>query len=166
MRSPSFLPATLLLATTYTPTLASPVTTVHNNCTFAIYYAPVDSSGPPKNMIQVPAGAFVFQDEYFDGHSGTALKITKSSTGLYTGAPVLNFGYTLKDGETWWSLTPVLGYDFWGHNVTLVGDRVGSEAMVWLGEPGPVRIGHWFGEIGLTLTLCAGRLGLGLGGGV
>lgn len=63
------------------------------------------------------------QNEWFDGITGTALKITKTRDGLWAGKPVLNFGYTVKDGEVWYDLSTVNGYDWWGEVLVLDGER-------------------------------------------
>lgn len=63
------------------------------------------------------------QSEWFDGITGTALKITKTRDGLWAGKPVLNFGYTIKDGEVWYDLSTVNGYDWWGEVLVLDGER-------------------------------------------
>jgi hypothetical protein len=107
-------------------------------------------------MHEIPPSNTVSQDQWFDGITGTALKITRDPDGLWTSKPVLNFGYTVKNGETWYDISMVNGYDFWGERIVLRGDVEGVEEIVWDGEPGPVHVAHWVGEVNLTLEVCAG----------
>jgi len=151
MHSTSFL-TTIVLATT--TALAASETIVHNACSFDLWYAPVDSTAP-ASMIRIPSGGYVMQEEWFDGNTGTALKITKTDKGLWTGGPVLNFGYTLTNGELWYSLAAINGYDFAGKKITLVGDKDGATEIVWDGSPGSTTPAHVFGDMDLTLTICA-----------
>lgn len=148
-------PTILLLAPLLPHTLASS-TSIHNKCPYPLYYTPVDSTPPtPETITTIDPGAYILQDEWFDGSTGTALKITKTPDGLWANKPVLQLGYTAKDGEVWYDLSTVNGYDFWGENVVLRGDVEGSETIEWLGVPGENRIVKWVGELGLELTVCA-----------
>jgi hypothetical protein len=151
MHLPTLLTTIAIMAGT---AYAVPETLVHNNCDFPIWYAAVDST-PPINMTIIPPAGYVAQDQWFDGKTGTALKITKSYNGLWANEPVLNFGYTLSNGEIWYDLSTINGFDFWGENITLEGGKKGSEEIVWEGAPGPVHIAHWVGSLDLLLTLCA-----------
>ncbi|OAK96187.1 hypothetical protein IQ06DRAFT_308990 [Phaeosphaeriaceae sp. SRC1lsM3a] len=127
------------------PVLTSAVaeTTVHNKCSYPVYYSANDADGPSP------------ESEWFDGITGTALKITKTRDGLWAGKPVLNFGYTIKDGEVWYDLSTVNGYDWWGEVLVLDGEREGAETIVWKGQPGPNHVAHFKGELDLVLTTCA-----------
>jgi hypothetical protein len=129
-------------------------TIIFNNCDFTVWYAAVDSQ-PSGNMTQVPSGGYIYQEEWFDGKTGTALKITRAANGLWAGKPILNLGYTLTEGELWYDLSSINGYDFWGEKVTLTGDDKDAEGITWNGEPGPSHVAHWTGPLNLTLTLCA-----------
>lgn len=151
MHSTCLLTSIVLVIST---TFAASETAVHNKCDFDLWYAPVDSN-PPTKMIPLPSHTYITQDQWFDGNTGTALKITKTEDGLWTGAPVLNFGYTIKDGVTWYDLSTINGFDFSGKKITLIGDQEGSEQIIWDGAEGPVKIAHWSGDIDLSLTICA-----------
>jgi hypothetical protein len=142
------------LALTASTTHAVAETTIHNKCPFPLYYASVASTAP-TSTIALPPGGYILEPQWFDGKTGTALKLTKTSDGLWTGAPVLNFGYTVKGDEVWYDISTIHGYDFWGRKVELKGDREGAETIVWDGEPGPVHVAHGEGELDLVLTLCA-----------
>ena len=150
MRSTILLQTLCFAAST---TLAAS-TEVHNSCAFPVYYSPVDSTGPSATQT-IAAGGYFVQTQWFDGKTGTALKITKTPDGLWTGKPVLNFGYTVKDGATWYDISTINGFDFWGEKTTLAGDKEGAETIVWDGAPGPIKIAHYAGELDLTLELCA-----------
>jgi hypothetical protein len=129
-------------------------TIVYNNCNFTVWYVAVDSQ-PPGNMTQILSGGYIYQEEWFDGKTGTAVKITRGANALWDGKPVLNLGYTLTKGELWYDLSSINGYDFWGEKVTLTGDDKDAEVITWDGAPGPSHIAHWTGPLDLTLTLCA-----------
>lgn len=62
------------------------------------------------------------QPEWFDGVTGTALKITKTHNGLWEGKPVLNWAYTKKEGVIYYDLSTVNGYDWWGETIVLDGE--------------------------------------------
>jgi hypothetical protein len=151
MHSTSFLTAIVLATTT---TLAASGTTVHNACSFDLWYAAVDST-VPTNMTRIPAGGYAMQDEWFDGNTGTAIKITKTEKGLWTGDPVLIFGYTLTSSELYYSLAAINGYDFVGKKITLAAHKDGAIEIVWDGSPGSTTPAHVFGDTDLTLTICA-----------
>lgn len=151
MRAPTLL-TTLILPLL---TLASE-TSIHNKCPFPLYYAPVDSTPPSlKTITTIESNSYILQDLWFDGATGTALKLTTTPDGLWANKPVLQLGYTSKDGEVYYNLDAVNGYDFWGQNVVLRGDKEGSESVEWWGKPGEKTVRHWVGELGLTLTVCA-----------
>jgi hypothetical protein len=135
-------------------TASASETMVHNNCDFSVWYTAVDST-PPTNTAEIPPNNYIAQDEWFDGKTGTALKITRTADGLWANKSVLNFGYTLTKGEIWYDLSSINGYDFWGKTITLTGDDKDAEGIIWDGVPGPVHIAHWTGPLDLTLTLCA-----------
>jgi hypothetical protein len=142
------------LALTLPSTHASASTTITNSCSFPVYYALTDSHAPTSMFVLDPDSS-TSSAQYFDGNTGTALKITRAANGLWTGAPVLNFGYTVKEGQTWYDISTVYGYDFWGERVVLSGAEEGSEEIVWEGAPGPVHVAHWFGDVDLVLEICA-----------
>ncbi|KAH7396635.1 hypothetical protein DE146DRAFT_756345 [Phaeosphaeria sp. MPI-PUGE-AT-0046c] len=123
-------------------------TTLHNKCSYPVYYSANDANAPSPD-------SYIVQDEWFDGITGTALKVTKTRDGLWAGKPVLNFGYTVKNGEVWYDLSTVNGYDWWGEVVVLDGEKTGAETIVWKGEPGPNHVAHFKGELDLVLTTCA-----------
>jgi hypothetical protein len=143
---------TTLFLTTITTTQAAAETTIHNKCPFSVYYASVDSSAPDHTTELRPKD-YILQDQWFDGKTGTALKITTTKNGMWAGEPVLNFAYTVKDDEVYYDLSTVNGYAFWGRKIVLEGE--GSEIIVWDGQPGGVHVAHASGEVDLVLTLCA-----------
>jgi hypothetical protein len=151
MRSTTLLQTLFFAATT---TFAASETSVSNNCSFPVYYFPVDSTGPTTAQIIGPGG-YLMQPQWFDNKTGTALKITKTADGLWTDKPVLNFGYTVKDGATWYDISTINGFDFWGEKITLEGNKEGAERIEWDGAPGPVKIAHYAGELDLVLEICA-----------
>jgi hypothetical protein len=95
---------TTLFLTTITTTHAAAETTIHNKCPFPVYYASVDSTAPDHTTELRPKD-YILQDQWFDGKTGTALKITTTKNGMWAGEPVLNFAYTVKDDEVYYDLS-------------------------------------------------------------
>jgi len=60
---------------------------------------------------------------------GIALKITKTSDGLYTGAPTQIFSYSLDGDKVWYDLSTVFGEPFKGQRVTV--ESPGGGTINW-----------------------------------
>jgi hypothetical protein len=143
---------TTLFLTTITTTHAAAETTIHNKCPFSVFYASVASTAPTTTN-ELHPGGYIEEAEWFDGVTGTALKITTTKNGMWAGKPVLNFAYTVNEDEVYYDLSTVNGYGFWGKKIVLEGE--GNEVIVWDGQPGKVHVAHADGEVDLVLTLCA-----------
>jgi hypothetical protein len=111
MRPLPFL--TTLFLTTITTTYAAAETTIHNKCPFSVFYASVAST-TPATTTELHPGGYIEEDEWFDGVTGTALKITTTKNGMWVGMPVLNFAYTVNDEEVYYDLSTVNGYGLFG----------------------------------------------------
>jgi hypothetical protein len=142
---------TLALAAT---TLAAPLITVKNGCEFDVYVTSVGQKAGEPTKVQ-PNKSWT-EAEYFSG-TGTAIKITKTTDGLYTGKPTLHLSYTYKEGkDIYYDLSNAYGYDFGGQNVTVTGDEGKNvTAIRWNGAAQPSHTLYYAGETGLTLKLCA-----------
>lgn len=143
-------------------TLAATVSTaqagsnyIHNNCGYEVWVTSVSSGDIPQPEHLEP-GLYMVEGQYFD-KTGTALKITKSKDGIYTGAAVLHFSYSYKAGqELYYGLSSHAGFDFWNEKITL-GPLEGDSGttITWDGAPGPDYTAAFFGEKDLMLELCA-----------
>ncbi|KAJ4316784.1 hypothetical protein N0V94_005276 [Neodidymelliopsis sp. IMI 364377] len=143
--------SSLALAAT---TLAAPSAIVHNNCDFSIFVTSVGSTS--GNTTEVRPDTLWTEEEYFQG-VGTAIKVTRSAAALWTAKPTLHFSYTYNKGKNiYYGLSTAYGFDFWGQNITITGDK-GKDvpSIEWDGAPQPDRTLAYFGETGLTLEVCA-----------
>ncbi|KAF2130427.1 hypothetical protein P153DRAFT_395841 [Dothidotthia symphoricarpi CBS 119687] len=147
MRLSTLLP-TLALAL---PSTAYPFAILHNLCPFPIY---LTSSGVPAPPTLLPPLAYHLEEQYFSG-TGTAIKITQTPDGLYTGAPTLHFSYTYTAGvSVYYDLSSHGGFDFEGWTLVLGGGKEDVVEVVWEGEEEEQRTEVYWGETDLVLTLC------------
>jgi hypothetical protein len=142
--------STLALAAT---TLAAPSIVVKNSCGSDVFVTSVGQTA--RDTVKVQPGKSWTEAEYFSG-TGTAIKITKTADGLYTGKPTLHLSYTYKQAEPlYYGLSNAYGYDFKGQNITVTGDK-GKDvpAIRWNDAAQPNNTLAYRGETGLTLQLC------------
>jgi len=134
--------------------LAAPSVVVHNNCDFDIFVTSVGSS--VGNTTKVQPDTLWTEEEYFSG-TGTAIKIARSATALWTAKPVLHLSYTYDQGKSlYYDLSTVYGFDFDNQNITVTGDEGKNVTSIkWVGTPGPIHTFSYFGETGLHLETCA-----------
>jgi hypothetical protein len=144
--------STLALAAT---TLAAPSIIVKNSCESDVFVTSVSQT--PRDTIKVQPDKSWTEAEYFSG-TGTAIKITKTADGLYTGKPTLHLSYTFKQGgPLYYGLSNAYGYDFEGQNITVTGDKGKNvPAIRWNDTAQPNNTLAYRGETNLTLQLCAG----------
>jgi hypothetical protein len=143
--------STLALAAT---TLAAPSIVVENSCGSEFFVTSVGLTA--SDTVKVQPGKSWTEAEYFSG-TGTAIKITKTADGLYTGKPTLHLSYTYKKDEPlYYGLSSTYGYDFKGQNITVTGDK-GKDvpAIRWNDAAQPNNTLAYRGETSLTLSLCA-----------
>lgn len=135
-------------------TLAAPSIVVHNNCDFSVFVTSVGIT--TGKTVEVHPDTLWTEEEYFQG-TGTAIKVTKTSDGLWTGKPALQLGYTYnKSKNIYYDLSTAYGYDFWGKNITVRGDKGKDVPPIdWNGAPQPSNTLVFIGETGLTLEVCA-----------
>ncbi|KAK5656897.1 hypothetical protein OQA88_4448 [Cercophora sp. LCS_1] len=91
---------------------------------------------------------------------GKALKVTKSPNGLYTGAPQLNYAYSLDGDKVWYDLSTVFGDVFPGSKVVVASAEGSCPAIVWNnGTPPPgSQVKVCTSAKDVTLYLCAGTV--------
>lgn len=88
---------------------------------------------------------------------GKALKITKTADGLYTGAPQLNFAYSLDGPTIWYDLSSVFGDVFPGKKLVVASAEKTCPAITWpVGtNPGGSQVKACTSEKDVALILCA-----------
>ena len=88
---------------------------------------------------------------------GKALKITKAPDGLYTGAPQLNFAYSLDGDKIWYDLSTIFGDVFPGKKLVEFSAEPSCPAIVWPnGTPPPgSQVKVCTSSKDVTLVLCA-----------
>jgi hypothetical protein len=140
----------LALATT---TLSAPSVTIHNTCAFPVWVTSVSSTTGPTSS--VAPSTYWTQEEFFN-RVGTAVKITRGESDLWTARPVLQLSYTYKANESiYYGLSSANGFAFWGEKISVQGDAgKGAPGIEWVGEPKPDQTLAYFGTTGLTVHLC------------
>lgn len=135
-------------------TFAVPSIVVHNNCDFNIFVTSVGQA--TGNTTKVQPDTLWTEEEYFQG-VGTAIKIGRTAAALWTAQPTLHLSYTYNKGKSiYYDLSTAYGFDFWGKNITVKGDKDKDvQPIEWNGAPGPVHTLSYLGETGLTLEVCA-----------
>lgn len=150
MRPSALLPTAFTLLTS---TLAAPLAIIHNACPFPVYAVSVGTKS--SSLVPIPPSAYHLEEQYFSG-IGTAIKVTRSSDGLYKNEPVLHLSYTYTAGQSiYYDLSSHNGFAFEGWRVVLGGGNEDVEEIVWEGEARGQRTVAYFGETDLVLTLCA-----------
>ena len=88
---------------------------------------------------------------------GKALKITRAPDGLYTGAPQLNFAYSLDGAQVWYDLSTVFGDVFPGRKLVESSAEPSCPAIVWPTgtPPSGSQVKVCTSAKDVTLVLCA-----------
>ena len=129
---------------------------VYNNCTSNVYLWSVGGSiGPEQTLGQGQKYSEAYHTDPASG--GIALKITRTSDGLYSGAPQTIFSYTLDNGGIWYDLSAVFGNGFEGSHVEIVPSNLSCQSIDWPNGISPSGSQVKICESGsdLALTLCA-----------
>jgi hypothetical protein len=136
-------------------TAVAGVTNVHNKCDFDVW---VTSVGVTQSDTKKLAPRNYWNEKQFlEGPGvGTAIKITRTATGLYENKPVLHLSYSYNAGKNiFYDLSTHNGFDFWGEKLRVHGSEGKEvEQIVWDGEPKPNHTAAYNGETDLTLELC------------
>jgi Blastomyces yeast-phase-specific protein len=85
---------------------------VMNDCPFNITLWSVDSQIHGPVTIQPRGGRYKEPFRHDPKTGGVAIKITREADGLFTGAPQLNFAYTLDGDKVFYDLSNVFGAPF------------------------------------------------------
>ncbi|EGY21377.1 Bys1 family protein [Verticillium dahliae VdLs.17] len=88
---------------------------------------------------------------------GKAIKITTARDGLYTGAPQLNFAYSLDGSKVWYDLSSVFGDAFKGKKLVEKSADSTCPAITWANgtPPASSQVKTCTSAKDVTLTLCA-----------
>ncbi|KAF1944806.1 hypothetical protein EJ02DRAFT_463892 [Clathrospora elynae] len=128
---------------------------VHNKCDFPVWVTPVSHiSGQTAEV--APGGRFSTKQSVSVNNTGTAIKVTQSEMGLYTGKPVLSLMYSYAPNALYYGIGQDHGFDFWGKKIRIHNeDGLPVPEIVWNGEPKPdFTAAYLDGEADLTLELC------------
>ncbi|KAF1834373.1 hypothetical protein BDW02DRAFT_498520 [Decorospora gaudefroyi] len=152
MRVPALAATVALAANT---AFAISTASVHNKCNFPVWVTSVsDIQGEAKML--APGSYYTETQQTAQDGVGTAIKITRTETGLYTSAPVLIFGYSYKEhAQLYYGLSTAFGFDFWDQKLRIHNtDGLHVEEIIWMGEPKPDYTAAFLGAADLTLELC------------
>jgi len=88
---------------------------------------------------------------------GKSIKITKTADGLYTGAPQLNYAYSLDGATIWYDLSTVFGDAFAGKKLVVSSAETSCPSITWPTgtNPGGSQVKACTSAKDVTLTLCA-----------
>jgi hypothetical protein len=128
---------------------------VTNHCQSIIY---VWSVGSSIMNYQAVASNQSYTEQYRNDPvtRGITLKMTTVAEGLYSGAPELDFGYTLDNGTVWYDIWDVNGDPFAGSNVALVPSIGVCRSYIWADgiSPSGINTAPCSSDTDLQLTLC------------
>lgn len=140
-----------------TPIAALGNATVVNNCASEVSLWSVGSSAVPAGQLS-PNGGTYYETFYRDPVTGgKTLKITLARDGLFTGAPQLNFAYSLDGSQVWYDLSTVFGAPFDGSKLVVASREATCPAISWASgtNPGGSQVKVCTAEKDVVLTLCA-----------
>ncbi|KAM0270843.1 hypothetical protein ACHAQH_009307 [Verticillium albo-atrum] len=151
--------ATIIAALALTTPLVSAVgkARVVNNCDYEVSVWSVGSAiaGPYRLAPKSGNYAETFIKDPKTG--GKAIKITRTRDGLYTGAPQLNFAYSLDGAKIWYDLSSVFGDAFKGKKLVEKSADSTCPAITWANGTPPAgsQVKTCTSAKDVTLTLCA-----------
>ncbi|EEY16319.1 Bys1 family protein [Verticillium alfalfae VaMs.102] len=151
--------ASIIAALALTTPLVSAVgkARVVNNCDYEVSVWSVGSAiaGPYRLAPKSGSYAETFVKDPKTG--GKAIKITTARDGLYTGAPQLNFAYSLDGVKIWYDLSSVFGDAFKGKKLVERSADSTCPAITWDNGTPPAgsQVKTCTSAKDVTLTLCA-----------
>jgi hypothetical protein len=130
---------------------------VVNNCNFDATAWSVDSKIKGPINLKAKGGTY---EETFHRDSvtgGIAIKVTRDADGLYTGAPQLNYAYSLDGSQVWYDLSSVFGDAFPGRKLVEKSANSNCPSIVWADGTPPKgsQVKVCAADKDVTLTLCA-----------
>ncbi|KAK0652604.1 Bys1 family protein [Cercophora newfieldiana] len=148
----------LTLAAALTP-LASAAGSarVINHCPTSVTLWSVGASVSPPFTLAANTGTYAEPYVRDPVTGGKALKITKAADGLYTGAPQLNFAYSLDGATIWYDLSSVFGDVFPGRKLVVASLDGSCPAITWPTgtNPGGSQTKACTSSKDVALVLCA-----------
>lgn len=130
---------------------------VVNQCDFEATLWSVDSQIHGPHTLGAKGGSYAetFHRDAVTG--GIAIKITQDPNGLYTGAPQLNFAYSLDGAKVFYDLSSVFGDAFAGHALVEKSADKTCPVIEWPQGTPPAgsQVKDCTAEKDVTLTLCA-----------
>jgi hypothetical protein len=123
----------LALATVVIPFVTANIGSarVENKCNFPVTLWSVGGSISQPYTIAANGGSYSEPFVKDPQSGGKALKVTKSSNGLFTGAPQTVFAYNLDGGTIWYDLSDVFGDAFAGSKLVEASEDQTCPAIVW-----------------------------------
>ncbi|KAK1760343.1 hypothetical protein QBC47DRAFT_366908 [Echria macrotheca] len=130
---------------------------VLNRCSESVTLWSVGQSVSAPYTIAANGGVYGEQFVRDPVTGGKSLKITKASDGLYTGAPQLNFAYSLDGDKIWYDLSTVFGDVFPGKKLVEFSADSSCPAIVWANgtPPSGSQVKVCGSGQDVTLVLCA-----------
>jgi len=147
----------ILLATATATVSAAGSARIINHCPFSVTVWSVGSSvsGPVTVAANTGTYAEPFVRDPVTG--GKALKVTLAADGLYTGAPQLNYAYSLDGDKIWYDLSSVFGDAFAGKKLVVASAETTCPQIVWPNgsSPGGSQVKVCTSSRDVALVLCA-----------
>lgn len=130
---------------------------VVNNCPFDVFLNSVGSSIGPEKHLAAHGGRYSEQFHRDPVSGGIALKITRESGGLVSGAAQTIYAYNLNDGRIWYDLSNVFGNSFEPNALNLWASDARCPTVFWQNgvPPGGSQTRNCQPNSDVTLTLCA-----------
>ncbi|KAK0738699.1 Bys1 family protein [Schizothecium vesticola] len=152
-------PKTLLATLAAAAPLASAAGSarVINHCPYPVTLWSVGSAVSAPYTLAAGTGSYSepFRRDPVTG--GIAIKITTAPNGLYTGAPQLNYAYSLDGDKVWYDLSTVFGVAFPGKKLVVASAEASCPAITWLtgSSPGGSQVKTCTSGKDVALILCA-----------
>lgn len=130
---------------------------VINHCPYPVTLWSVGSSVSAPSTLAAGTGSYSepFRRDPVTG--GIAIKITTAPDGLYTGAPQLNYAYSLDGAQVWYDLSTVFGVAFPGKKLVVASAETSCPAITWTtgSSPGGSQVKTCTSGKDVALILCA-----------
>ena len=130
---------------------------VINHCPYEVSLWSVGSAVSGPSILAAGTGTYSepFRRDPVTG--GIAIKITTARDGLYTGAPQLNYAYSLDGDRIWYDLSTVFGVAFPGKKLVVASAETSCPAITWTtgSSPGGSQVKTCTSSKDVALILCA-----------
>lgn len=128
---------------------------ITNNCPNTIYVWSVGSSITNSQAVE-SSQSYTEQYRNDPQTGGITLKVTAVADGIFTGAPELDYGYTLDNQTVWYDISDVNGDPFANSTVALVPTDNTCQSYTWADgvSPSGINTAPCSSDADLQLTLC------------